>query len=388
MQKIVLGKTGLEVNKNGFGALPVQRVTKKEAVYLLQKAFYHGINYFDTARMYTDSEEKMGAAFAHIRERIVISTKTGAEDAEGFWKDLEESLRNLQTDYIDIYQFHNPSFCPKPGDGSGLYEAMLQAKEQGKIRHIGITNHRYWVAEEAAGSDLYETIQFPFSYLSGGMEMKIVDMCREKNIGFIAMKALSGGLITDSALAYAYLSGFGHVEPIWGIQRETELDEFLSYQDCPPEMTEERKAKIEKEKEELAGDFCRGCGYCMPCPVGIEINNCARMSLLLRRAPKEGYLSEEWQEKMKKVEECLHCGKCRILRLFLGKTMRIIRVFCREDLFNRNIKKGGKKWIQIFLQKCLTGCTLFQRWTEKGPRAVSPTALCRSRLHRLRWRSA
>ncbi len=211
----------------------------------------------------------------------------------------------------DIYQFHNPSFCPKPGDGSGLYEAMLQAKEQGKIRHIGITNHRYWVAEEAAGSDLYETIQFPFSYLSGGMEMKIVDMCREKNIGFIAMKALSGGLITDSALAYAYLSGFGHVEPIWGIQRETELDEFLSYQDCPPEMTEERKAKIEKEKEELAGDFCRGCGYCMPCPVGIEINNCARMSLLLRRAPKEGYLSEEWQEKMKKVEECLHCGKCR-----------------------------------------------------------------------------
>lgn len=311
MQKVVLGKTGLEVNKNGFGALPVQRVTKKEAVYLLQKAFYHGINYFDTARMYTDSEEKMGAAFAHTRERIVISTKTGANNAEGFWRDLEESLRNLQTDYIDIYQFHNPSFCPKPGDGSGLYEAMLQAKEQGKIRHIGITNHRYRVAEEAAESGLYETVQFPFSYLSGGTEMRIVDMCKEKNIGFIAMKALSGGLITDSALAYAYLSGFGHVEPIWGIQRETELDEFLSYQDCPPVMTEERREKIEKEKEELAGDFCRGCGYCMPCPAGIEINNCARMSLLLRRAPKEGYLSEEWQEKMKKVEECLHCGKCK-----------------------------------------------------------------------------
>lgn len=311
MQKVVLGKTGLEVNKNGFGALPVQRVTKKEAVYLLQKAFYHGINYFDTARMYTDSEEKMGAAFAHTRERIVISTKTGANNAEGFWRDLEESMRNLQTDYIDIYQFHNPSFCPKLGDGSGLYEAMLQAKEQGKIRHIGITNHRYRVAEEAAESGLYETVQFPFSYLSGETEMRIVDMCKEKNIGFIAMKALSGGLITDSALAYAYLSGFGHVEPIWGIQRETELDEFLSYQECPPAMTEERKEKIGKEREELAGDFCRGCGYCMPCPVGIEINNCARMSLLLRRAPKEGYLSEEWQKKMKKVEECLHCGKCK-----------------------------------------------------------------------------
>ncbi len=188
---------------------------------------------------------------------------------------------------------------------------MIQAKEQGKIRHIGITNHRYWVAEEAAASGLYETVQFPFSYLSGGPEMKIVDMCKEKNIGFIAMKALSGGLITDSALAYAYLSEFAHVEPIWGIQREAELDEFLSYQNCLPEMTEERKEKIEKEKEDLAGDFCRGCGYCMPCPAGIEINNCARMSLLLRRAPKEGYLSEEWQEKMRKVEECLHCGKCK-----------------------------------------------------------------------------
>ncbi len=311
MEKVVLGKTGLEVNKNGFGALPVQRVTEKEAVYLLQKAFYHGINYFDTARMYTDSEKKLGAAFSYIREKIIISTKTGAQDAEGFWEDLDTSLRNLKTDYIDIYQFHNPAFCPKPGDGSGLYEAMEEAKKQGKIRHIGITNHRYGVAEEAAASGLYETIQFPFSYLSGEREKKIVDICKENGIGFIAMKALSGGLITNSALAYAYLMKFEQVEPIWGIQKEKELDEFLSYQESPPTLTVELEEEIEKEKEELAGDFCRGCGYCMPCPAGIEINNCARMSLLLRRAPKEGYLSQEWQKKMKKIEECLRCGKCR-----------------------------------------------------------------------------
>ncbi len=311
MEKVVLGKTGLEVNKNGFGALPVQRVTEKEAVYLLQKAFYHGINYFDAARMYTDSEKKLGAAFSYIREKIIISTKTGAQDAEGFWEDLDTSLRNLKTDYIDIYQFHNPAFCPKPGDGSGLYEAMEEAKKQGKIRHIGITNHRYGVAEEAAASGLYETIQFPFSYLSGEREKKIVDICKENGIGFIAMKALSGGLITNSALAYAYLMKFEQVEPIWGIQKEKELDEFLSYQESPPTLTVELEEEIEKEKEELAGDFCRGCGYCMPCPAGIEINNCARMSLLLRRAPKEGYLSQEWQKKMKKIEECLRCGKCR-----------------------------------------------------------------------------
>ncbi len=311
MQKVILGKTKLEVSRNGFGALPIQRISKREAVYLLQKAFYNGINYFDTARWYTDSEEKLGAAFSYIRDKIIISTKTGARDAEGFWKDLDTSLKMLQTDYIDIYQFHNPAFCPKPGDESGLYEAMEEAKKQGKIRHIGITNHRLAVAKEAIGSDLYETLQFPFSYLAGKPDMEIVNLCKEKEIGFIAMKALSGGLITNSALAYAYMAQFDHVAPIWGIQRENELDEFLSYQENPPVLTARMEEEIQKEKTELAGDFCRGCGYCMPCPAGIEINNCARMSLLLRRAPKEGYLSAEWQEKMKKIEGCLHCGKCK-----------------------------------------------------------------------------
>lgn len=310
MQTVTLGTTGLTVSKNGFGALPIQRITKAEAVYLLQKAFYHGINYFDTARMYTDSEEKLGAAFEYTRDKIIISTKTGAQNAEDFWKDLETSLTKLKTDYIDIYQFHNPAFCPKPGDESGLYDAILKAKEQGKIRHIGITNHRLSVAKEAIESGLYETMQFPFCYLATKEDMEIVSLCKEKHMGFIAMKALSGGLINDSALAYAYLSQFDHVAPIWGVQRESELDEFLSYQENPPVLTEEMQSKIEKDRQELSGEFCRGCGYCMPCPAGIEINNCARMSLMLRRAPKEEYLTSEWQEKMKKIEGCLECGKC------------------------------------------------------------------------------
>ncbi len=311
METVTLGKTGIEVSKNGFGALPIQRIEKKDAVYLLQKAFYHGINYFDTARGYTDSEEKVGAAFSYIRDKIIISTKTTAQNADDFWKDLETSLSLLQTDYIDIYQFHNPSFCPKPEDGTGLYEAALKAKEQGKIRHIGITNHRLAVAKEAIASGLYETMQFPFCYLATEQDLEIVDLCKKGNMGFIAMKALSGGLITDSALAYAYLSQFDHVVPIWGVQRERELDEFLSYQEQPPVLTEEMKARIEADKIELAGEFCRGCGYCMPCPAGIEINNCARMSLMLRRAPQQEFLTPEWQEKMKKIEGCLSCGKCK-----------------------------------------------------------------------------
>lgn len=312
MDRVILGKTGLEVNKNGFGALPIQRITKKDAVYLLQKAFYNGINYFDTARAYSDSEEKIGAAFEYTRDKIIISTKTMAQTADGFWKDLEESLSKMKTDYIDIYQFHNPAFCPKPGDESGLYDAALEAKKQGKIRHIGITNHRIAVAEEAIASGLYETLQFPFSYLAADADLKIVEKCKAAGMGFIAMKGLSGGLIHNSAAAYAYMAQpqFSHVAPIWGVQRESELDEFLSYQTCPPQLDEALLQEIEADKMQLSGDFCRGCGYCMPCPAGIEINNCARMSLMLRRAPQEGWLSEEWQEKMKLIENCLHCGQC------------------------------------------------------------------------------
>lgn len=312
MERVVLGKTGLKVNKNGFGALPIQRISKEDAVVLLQKAFQNGINYFDTARAYSDSEEKMGAALHEVRDQIIISTKTAAQNGEDLRKDLEMSLEKLQTDYIDLYQFHNPAFCPKPGDGSGLYEAALEAKEQGKIRHIGITNHRIAVAKEAVLSGLYETLQFPFSYLASEEEVELVELCRQKEVGFIAMKGLAGGLIHNSASAYAFMCQpqFAHVEPIWGIQREWELDEFLSYQEQAPELNEALLAEIQKDKDQLAGEFCRGCGYCMPCPAGIEINNCARMSLMLRRAPQEAWLSEEWQEKMKKIENCLHCGSC------------------------------------------------------------------------------
>ena len=308
---VTLGKTGITTNKNGFGALPIQRISDKDAVYLLKKAYDNGITYFDTARWYTDSEHKLGIAFAGMRDKIFIATKTGAANAEGFWQDLETSLTNLQTDYIDVYQFHNPSFCPRPGDESGLYDAIVKAKEQGKIRHIGITNHRLAVANEAIDSGLYETLQFPFSYLATEKDIEVVEKCKQADMGFVAMKALSGGLINNSAAAYAYLAQYDNVLPIWGVQRESELNEFLSYIDNPPAMTAEIEDVIRHDREELLGDFCRGCGYCMPCPAGIEINNCARMSLLLRRSPSAGHLSPEGQEKMLKIENCLHCNKCK-----------------------------------------------------------------------------
>ena len=308
---VTLGTTGITVNKNGFGALPMQRVSMEEAVRLVHKAYDGGVRFFDTARAYSDSEEKLGAAFEGMRENVYIATKTASTTVEGFWKDLETSLTKLRTDYIDIYQFHNPAFCPKPGDGSGLYEAMLEAKAQGKIRHIGITNHRLTVAMEAIESGLYETLQFPFCYLATKKDIEVEEACSKAGMGFIAMKALSGGLITNSKAAYAYLAQYPNVLPIWGVQRESEMDEFLSYVENPPVYTKEIEAFIEKEKKQLSGDFCRGCGYCMPCPAGIEINNCARMSLLLRRSPSQLQLTPDVQEKMKKIENCLHCNKCK-----------------------------------------------------------------------------
>lgn len=297
-------------DKNGFGALPIQRITKEEAAKLLRKAVDGGMSYIDTARAYSDSEEKIGYALSDVRHKLTIATKTTASTAEQLREHLETSLRTLKTDYIDVYQLHNPPYCPKPGDEAGLYDALLEAKRQGKIRFIAITNHRLPVGEEAVHSGLYDLLQFPFSYLADEKDIALVELCKELDVGFVAMKALSGGLIGNSAAAYAYLADYPTVLPIWGVQRESELDEFLSYGKNPPAMTDELRAVIDADREQLVGAFCRACGYCMPCPVGIEISNAARMSQLIRRAPSANFLTPAEREKMNRVADCLHCGQC------------------------------------------------------------------------------
>lgn len=309
MMKIRLGKTNLEVNKIGFGALPIQRRNIEDSVTILRKAYENGIDFYDTARAYSDSEEKLGIALSDVRENIYLASKTMATDAEGFWNDLKCSLKYLKTDYLDLYQFHNPQSCPKPGDESGLYEAILEARENGQINHIGITSHKYDIAKQAIKSGLYETLQYPFSYLTGSQELEIVELCRKNDIGFIAMKAMGGGLIKNSEASYCFMNDYD-VLPIWGIQKERELDEFLSYGENNIQLTDKLIKDIEKDKSELGEDFCRGCGYCMPCPEDIEINTAARMSLWIRRFPTEPCLSEDYQKKMKKTLDCTECGEC------------------------------------------------------------------------------
>ena len=309
MKQITLGRTGITVPQNGFGALPIQRVDEATAVRLLRMAYDGGMRFFDTARAYSDSEAKVGAAFDGMRGKVILATKTHATAPEAFWSDLETSLRTLRTDYVDIYQLHCVKQCYRPGDGTGMYEALQEAKAQGKIRHIGITAHLIGVAEEIVASGLYETLQFPFSYLANEREIALVRSCEAAGMGFIAMKGLAGGLLTNTDACMAFMGQFNAL-PIWGVQREAELRQWLDFFHREPVLTPELEALMEADRKALAGEFCRGCGYCAPCTVGIVINQCARMSQMVRRAPSSAWLNEHWQAEMAKIDDCVACGAC------------------------------------------------------------------------------
>ncbi|NLG17650.1 MAG: aldo/keto reductase [Fibrobacter sp.] len=310
MEKMRLGRTGLSVGRSGFGALPIQRISFEESARILRKAYHNGFDFFDTARNYSDSEEKIGAALSDVRHEIIIATKSSAKNRDELLRDLSTSLKNLRTDYVDILQLHNPSVLPDPHDPQSTFAGLKEAIKGGMVRFAGFTNHSLQNATAAALSGLYDTIQFPVSILSTEEELCLVDICKEADCGLIAMKAMGGGLITNAAAAFAFLRQFDNLIPVWGMQRETELDQFLSLEKSPPELDGKLLAIIEKDRAELASQFCRGCGYCLPCPQGIQINMAARMSLLLRRAPSQNFLTTDWLEKMTRIDQCTNCGQC------------------------------------------------------------------------------
>ncbi len=310
MEKMILGRTGLEISRSGFGALPIQRVSFEEAARLLNRALDAGINYIDTARAYSDSEAKIGAGVGNRRSEFFIATKTHAKTGEALKKDLETSLRELKTDVIDVYQFHNPGFVPVPGGEDGLYDAAVQARREGKIRFIGITQHSIERAFQAVNSGLYDTMEYPFNHLSTECDRELVRLCSEKNVGFVAMKALSGGLVTDARLPFVFLREYANVVPIWGFQKMEELNQIIDMEQNPPARTDEIDRLIERDRRELSGAFCRSCGYCLPCPADIKIPQANRMMQLLGRAVWQNYVTSEWQREMEKIENCVHCGAC------------------------------------------------------------------------------
>lgn len=311
MKTVTLGTTGITSPQNAFGALPVQRDDFDTAIKILRRAYEGGMTFFDTARAYSDSEEKMGLALSDVRSKINIATKTMAKTPDEMKAQLETSLKNLKTDYVDIYQFHCVDQCYKPGDGTGMYETIQSFKDQGLIKHIGITAHKIGIAEECVKSGLYETMQFPFSYLSSQREINLVNLCKEKNVGFIAMKGLAGGLITNAKAAYTFMTQYDNVLPIWGVQRMNELEEWLAFMQDSPVFDEQMRKFVETDKKQFGTDFCRGCGYCMPCPQGILINNSARMSQMIRRAPTPAWTNDFWKDAMSKIPNCTGCGACK-----------------------------------------------------------------------------
>ena len=309
MDKVRLGKTGLMVTRTSFGALPIQRADMDTAVRILRKAFESGINFFDSARRYTDSEEKLGRALGDVRKQYVLATKTGSKTRKDVLRDLEMSLEKTRSDYIDVYQLHNPNKIDYD-DPEDAYAGLVEAQKKGYVHFIGVTNHSPKMAASAIESGKFDTLQFPFSYLSGPVEMDLLERCEKHDMGFIAMKALSGGMVKSVAATFAFIRQYERVVPIYGIQHEWELDELLALDINPPAMDEAMQALIESERKDLASEFCRACGYCMPCPVGIEIPTSGRVYLLATRSPYKRFLTDEFITQQRRVEGCLHCNQC------------------------------------------------------------------------------
>lgn len=311
METTRLGRTNLKVTRTAFGVLPLQRVEKNEAARILRRAYDAGITFYDTARAYTDSEEKIGLALSDVRDNIIIATKTMATTKSGVLSDLETSLQKLKTDHVDILQLHTPAVLPDPGDPESSYAGLLEAQRKGMVRFIGITNHSLQRAREAVKSGLYDTLQFPLCHISSQEDLSIIDDCKAADMGLIAMKPFSGGLITNARAAFAFFSQHDNAVPIWGMQRMSELEQILDLDANPPALDEGLLAAINHDRKELASDFCRACGYCLPCPAEINIPMAARMGLLLRRMPYEQFLTDYANEQMHRIDNCIDCGHCK-----------------------------------------------------------------------------
>jgi len=311
MQHTILGRTNLSVSRTSFGVLPLQRTEMPEAVRILRRAYEAGITFYDTARGYTDSEEKIGRALSDVRESIVIATKSGAATRSQLLDHLRTSLENLRTDHVDLMELHNPQALPDPNDADSAYAGLLEAREKGMTRFIGITLHSLERARAAVESGLYDTLQYPICHISSSEDLALIDLCRRTNTGLIAMKPLSGGLITNIPAAFAFLRRFDNVVPIWGIQTMSELEELIALEADPPAFDARMEAAVERDRRELGERFCRACGYCLPCPAEIPIPMAARMGLLLRRMPYQQFLSDDWREKMSRIRNCQDCGHCR-----------------------------------------------------------------------------
>ena len=312
MEYTNLGNTGLKVSRLGFGGIPIQRITQEEATALIHKLPEYGVNYIDTARGYTVSEEYLGIAMEGIRDKFVLATKSMARTREAMEKDIETSLKNLRTDHIDLYQVHNAppaQMSIVTGEGGAL-EALLEAKAAGKIGHIGITAHEIGTFEMGLEMDWVETIMFPYNFV----ELQAADLirkCAEKGKGFICMKPLAGGAIENAPLAMRFIASNKDITVnIPGMANEDELKQNVAAACDPAPLSEDDLKEVQNIRDTLGNQFCRRCNYCQPCTMGINISFCFTINGYLTRYGLKDWAIGRYKGMAVEPNACIECGMC------------------------------------------------------------------------------
>ena len=307
-----LGKTGLKVSRMGFGGIPIQKIDEEGTRKLLREMAEKGINYIDSARGYTVSEQYIGYGLEGIRDKFILATKSMSRTKDAMAADIETSLKNFHTDYIDLYQVHNPSMeqLDQVIEKGGALEALREAKKAGKIGHIGLTAHSTAVFERALELDWVETIMFPYNIVEQ-QGAELIHRCAEKNIGFIDMKPLAGGAIEDGTLALRYVCSNPDVTVVIpGMAESSELEENMAACSNEAPLTEEELAKMEAVRKQLGTDFCRRCNYCAPCSVGINIPSVFLFAGYLQRYDLGDWARDRYSTLKVKASACIECGKC------------------------------------------------------------------------------
>jgi predicted aldo/keto reductase-like oxidoreductase len=313
MKTIRLGKTGLEVSRVGFGGIPIQRLTETEAIRVVQRCLDLGVTFLDTANGYTTSEERIGQAITGRRDQLILATKTPARDRATALEHLELSLKRLRVDVIDLWQFHNVSTFEALDQvlgPDGALEAARQAVQAGKVRHIGITSHSMDVALKAVPLGHFETIQFPFNFVTSEPADSLLPLARRHDLGFIAMKPLAGGMLDDARLCIKYLLQFDGVVPDPGIQRLEEIEEIAAIVAGSWALASEEWQAIERIRAEVGTHFCRRCGYCEPCPQGVRISTVMNLESFWKRMPIERMRDGWIAEAAATARDCIQCGEC------------------------------------------------------------------------------
>jgi len=310
---IRLGKTNMMVSRLGFGGIPIQRVAEKKAISVVKRCLEHGITFIDTANAYTTSEERIGKAILGQRDKVILATKSTARNSEEINSHLQLSLKQLSVEHIDLYQFHNVSdfntleAILEPG---GPIDFVEKAKSEGKIRHIGISSHQIDVAKEAVRSDRFETILFPFNFITCEAADELLPLARKHDVGFIAMKPLAGGMLDNIGIAFKFLFQFPDIVVIPGIEKIKEIDEIVDLIRGPLTITETEWEEIKRLRLELGTKFCRRCDYCQPCTTEIPISSAIGFRSIMKRLPPQRLFSGRFADVMEKAANCIECGEC------------------------------------------------------------------------------